>query len=100
MSRWILVDAFGVTPSATSLRAGQTLTLTITSTEPLKAAPSVAFSQPGRAAMTKIATSIGAGRYRVSFTVATGAAGIATIRITGRDTGGGVNTSTRTVTIR
>ena len=89
MARTVLVDAFAVTLSATSVRAGQTLTVTSTSTEALRAAPTVSFTQPGRAAVTRTAISLGVGRYRVTFTVATGAAGTATIRIAGRDTAGG-----------
>jgi spore germination protein YaaH/flagellar hook assembly protein FlgD len=100
LSRTILVDAFRTVLSATSVQAGQTLTVTLTTTEALRAAPIVTFTQPGRAAVTRTATSLGSGRYRVSFTVAAGTAGAATIRIAGRDTAGGLNTSTRSVTIR
>ncbi len=99
-SRSILVDAFGVALSASTVRAGQTLTVTVTTTEPLRAAPTITFTQPGRGVVTRTATSLGSGRYRMSFTVAAGAAGTATIRITGRDTAGGLNTSTRTVTVQ
>ena len=100
LSRTILVDAFRAVLSAASVQAGQTLTVTITTTEALRAAPIVTLIQPGRAAVTRTAISLGSGRYRVSFVVAAGAAGAATIRIAGRDTAGGLNTSTRSVTIR
>lgn len=100
LTRPVLLDAFSVSLSATSVGAGQTLTVTVTTTEPLRAAPVISFTQPGRSAVTRTATSLGSGRYRVSFTVATGAAGLATIRISGRDTAGGLNTSIRMVTIR
>jgi hypothetical protein len=100
LTRSIVVDAFSARLSATTLRAGQTLTVTMTSTEPLRAAPIVSFTQPGRAAVKRTATSLSSGRYRVTFTVASGAAGIATIRIAGRDTAGGLNVTTRSVTIR
>jgi len=100
LSRAILVDAFGAVLSATSVQAGQTLTVTVTTTEALRAAPIVTFTQPGRAAVTRTAISLGSGRYRVSFTVATGPSGAATIRISGRDLAGGLNTTTRAVTIR
>ncbi|HEY3163930.1 MAG TPA: glycosyl hydrolase family 18 protein [Candidatus Limnocylindrales bacterium] len=99
-TRTVLVDAFSVSLSATSVRAGQTLTITLTSTEPLRAAPTVVFTQPGRSAVTRTAASLGGGRYRVSFTIATGAAGTGTIRIEGRDISGGLNLSTRTVSIQ
>jgi len=100
LTRPILADAFNPTLSATTVRAGRTLTVTFRTVEPLKYAPNVTFAQPGRAAVRKAATSLGGGRYRVSFVVASGPAGRATITIAGRDTSGGVNVSTRTVTIR
>ena len=96
----VLVDAFDVRLSATTVRAGQTLTVTFRTIEALKALPSVTFSQPGRAGVRKVAVSLGSGRYRVSFVVASGAAGPGTIAIAGRDTGGGVNASTRPLTIQ
>jgi flagellar hook assembly protein FlgD len=100
LTRAVLVDAFDVRLSATTVRAGQTLIVTFRTIEPLKATPTVTFVQPGRTAVRKTATSLGAGRYRVSFTVASGAAGAAAVTIAGRDTGGGMNTTTRRLTIR
>jgi hypothetical protein len=100
VGRSVVVDAFRTVLSATSVRAGQTLTVTVTSTEALRSAPTITFTQPGRAAVARTAVSLGSGRYRATFTVASGAAGTATIRISGRDTAGGVNTSSRSVTIR
>jgi spore germination protein YaaH/flagellar hook assembly protein FlgD len=100
VSRPILVDAFRVAVSATVLKAGQTLTLTLTSTEALRAAPTITFVQPGRAAVTKTATALGSGRYRVAFAIASGRAGAATIQIAGRDSAGGLNRSSSVVTIR
>jgi spore germination protein YaaH/flagellar hook assembly protein FlgD len=100
LTRSVLVDAFDVALSTATLRAGQTLTVTFRTVEPLAGSPSVTFTQPGRTGVRKTATSLGSGRYRVSFVVASGASGAATITIRGRDTGGGVNTTTRRVTIR
>jgi len=100
LTRPVVVDAFSARLSATSVRAGQTLAVALTTTEPLRAAPIVTFTQPGRAAVKRTATSLGSGRYRVTFTVGSGTAGIATIRIAGRDTAGGLNVTTRSVTIR
>jgi hypothetical protein len=99
-SATVSTDAFRTALSASTVRPGQTLTITITSTESLGAAPRVAFTQPGRSGVTKTATSLGGGRYRVAFAVASGSAGTATIRIAGRDTLGGLNVTSRTVTIR
>jgi hypothetical protein len=100
VSRSVVVDAFTTTLSAASVRAGQTLTVTVTSTEALRSAPTISLKQPGRTAVARTAISLGSGRYRVTFTVTSGAAGTATIRISGRDTAGGTNTSSRSVTIR
>ncbi|HEX2755185.1 MAG TPA: glycosyl hydrolase family 18 protein [Candidatus Limnocylindrales bacterium] len=100
VSRSILVDAFRIALSATSVSAGQTLIVTVTTTEGLRSAPVIAFSRPGRAVVTRTATALGSGQYRATFVVAAGTAGKATIRVTGRDSGGGLNTSTRSVTIR
>jgi flagellar hook assembly protein FlgD len=99
-SRAVLVDAFAAVLSATAVRAGQTLTVTVTTTEALRTAPTITFTQPGRATVSKVATALGSGRYRVTFAVATGAAGTATIKIAGRDVNGGLNVSSRSVTIR
>jgi spore germination protein YaaH/flagellar hook assembly protein FlgD len=100
LARTILVDAFDVAVSATTLRAGQTLTVTLTTVEPLRSSPSVTFTQPGRAGVRKTATALGSGRYRISFVVAAGSAGSATCVISGRDTAGAVNTTIGRVTIR
>ena len=100
LTRSILADAFNVSLSSTSLRAGQPLTVTFTTVEPMRSSPYVTFTQPGRAAIRTVAASLGSGRYRVTFVVGSGPAGSATIAIAGRDTSGGVNTTTRTVTIR
>jgi len=53
----------------------------------------VIFSQPGRSAVTKTATLISMGRYRVSFAVAAGGAGQAKIVISARDSAAGLNRS-------
>jgi spore germination protein YaaH/flagellar hook assembly protein FlgD len=100
LTRAVAADAFSVRLSATAVHAGQKLIVTLTTTEPLRAAPTVSFTQPGRAAVRRTATSLGSGRYRVTFTVGSGTAGIATIRIAGRDRAGGLNATTRSVTIR
>ena len=97
--RAILLDAFAPTLSASTLKPGQTLTVSFRTVEPLRGRPSVTFRQAGRPAVTRTATLVGPGRYRVAFRVATGA-GPATIRITGRDTAGGLNVTNRAVTVR
>ena len=64
-SRAVLSDAFRVGLSATSVGAGQTLTVTMTTTETLKAAPVVVFTQPGLATVTRTATALGSVGGRV-----------------------------------
>jgi spore germination protein YaaH/flagellar hook assembly protein FlgD len=100
VSRSVIADAFRTTLSATTVRAGQTLTVTAVSTEPLRASPTIALTQPGHATATRTATSLGSGTYRATFTIATGPAGSATIAIAGRDTSGGLNTTTRLITVQ
>ena len=100
VSRSVLVDAFATTLSSTSLRPGQILTVTFTTTEPLRSNPTTSFTQPGRTGVARTVTALGSGRYRVTFSVAAGAAGTAILRISGRDTAGGLNTITRSITIR
>ena len=99
LGRTILADAFRVVRSASAVRSGQTLTLTLTTTEPLRSNPNVRFTQPGLSMVQRTATSLGSGKYRVTFTIAPGPAGTATIRIAARDSSYGVNASTATVTI-
>ena len=100
MSKLVLVDAFSVVASSWTPAAGQTLTLTFGSSETLKANPTVRFTQAGRSGVTKTATSLGGGRYRVSFTVVAGAPGKASITIAGRDLGGRTNSQTVYATVQ
>ncbi len=100
VTRPVVVDAFRVSLSAAVVHAGQSLTVIVTTTEPLRAAPSISFTQPGRTAVVRTAISLGGGRYRVTFAAASGRAGTASLRISGRDAAGGLNVTTRSVTIR
>jgi hypothetical protein len=95
----IAADAFSTSLASSAFAAGQTLTLTFSSTERLAALPTVTFTQPGRAAVKRTAVAVNGGRYRVSFVVAAGPAGSATLVIGARDASGGWNTTARTVTI-
>ncbi|HEX5823625.1 MAG TPA: FlgD immunoglobulin-like domain containing protein, partial [Candidatus Limnocylindrales bacterium] len=99
LNRTVIVDAFGVSLSATTLRGGQTLTITMKTAEGLRVRPTVRFSQTGKAAITKTAASLGGGRYRVSFTILAGGAGPAAIRIVGHDTSGGINATYASVSV-
>jgi spore germination protein YaaH/flagellar hook assembly protein FlgD len=99
-TRLVLADAFGIEPSSWSPAGGTTLTVTIRTAEPLAAAPRVTFAQSGRSAVAKTATSLGGGRYRVSFSVVAGATGPATITVSGRDAAGGAASRSISVTVR
>jgi hypothetical protein len=100
LTKVVLVDAFSVSASPASPAGGQTLTLTLRSAEPLRAAPRVTFRQAGKAAVTRTATSLGGGRYVVRFAVVTGATGPATIGITARDAAGRTNSQSLTITVQ
>jgi flagellar hook assembly protein FlgD len=100
LRRAIVVDAFIVSPSATTLAAGQALTVAFTTVEPLRSRPVVTLSQPGGAPVKRTATLVSTGRFTVSFTVAAGSAGSATLQIAARDVAGGLNVSIRTLAVR
>jgi spore germination protein YaaH/flagellar hook assembly protein FlgD len=100
LTKLILVDAFSVTASPASPAGGGTLTLTLRSAEPLRAAPRVTFRQAGLAAVARTATSLGGGRYVVRFAVAAGAPGAATIGITARDAAGRTNSQSLTIAVQ
>jgi spore germination protein YaaH/flagellar hook assembly protein FlgD len=98
LSRSVVVDAFTVSLSRTP-QAGQTLTLTLRSAEPLSVGPKVTLSQAGRATVTRSATSLGDRRYAVTFTLPAGVTGPATFLIVARDAGGHAVGQRVTVTV-
>jgi flagellar hook assembly protein FlgD len=91
--RWVWASAFTVVPNRTTVRAGQTLSVRFRSTEKLSTAPRVTFSQPGRTGVTVTATKLSDGSWKASFAVRSGSAGAASIKVTAKDSGGGVNTT-------
>jgi hypothetical protein len=99
LGRSVFAGAFVVTASPTTLHAGQALTVTIRSVEPLATRPVVTFAQPGHAAVAKSATLLSTGLFRVSFVVAAGGTGTASVSIRARDSAGGTNRASFTVTI-
>jgi hypothetical protein len=88
LSRTVWVAGFAVTPSATTVRAGQKLTVTFVAIEPLDTRPVVTFTQPGRTGVSVTATRLSNGSYRAAFTVQSGSAGAASIRVRALDSGG------------
>jgi spore germination protein YaaH/flagellar hook assembly protein FlgD len=88
LRRSVWVSAFVVSTSASTVRAGQHLTITFRTVESLRTRPQVSFTQPGRSTVTVRATRLSNGSYRAVFSVQRGAAGTATVRISARDSGG------------
>ena len=91
--------AFAVTPSATTVKPGQTLRIDFRTLEPLTTRPTVGFKQPGRTAVSVTATRLPDGSYRASFKVARGSAGAGSVKITAKDSGGRTNAMTVAVAI-
>jgi spore germination protein YaaH/flagellar hook assembly protein FlgD len=99
LRRAIYASAFTISPSATSLHAGQTLTITFRSVERLSTRPVVTFTQSGRTGVTKTATLLSNGSYRVSFLVASGGTGPATVALSAKDSLGHTNRGSLTVSV-
>jgi spore germination protein YaaH/flagellar hook assembly protein FlgD len=99
LRRDVLAGAFAIRPSATRLKPGQTLTVTVRTVEPLSGRPVVRFTQVGRPGVSVTAVKLPSGAYRASFTVRTGGSGTATIKVTGTDTGGRANSRSITVQV-
>jgi flagellar hook assembly protein FlgD len=93
LSRPVWVTGFAIGPSATTVVAGQRLTVNFSSIEPLSTRPVVALVQPGRAAVYVTATRLTNGSYRAVFTIQTGPAGPATITVSAKDSSGRRNTT-------
>ncbi len=99
LRRPIVVDAFALTLSATKLKAGRTLTVRFSSVEGLKSRPVVTFDQTGRPPVRRFTRLVAPGRYIVSFLVAPGGSGPATVRISATDSAGHRNATVRLVSV-
>lgn len=100
LTRTVRASAFAATLSPTTLRVGQTLTVSFSTIEPLRTTPVVTFRQPGSVPPVVVtATRLANGTFRATFTVRTGPAGNASIRIAATDTGGHLNAQAFGVTI-
>jgi flagellar hook assembly protein FlgD len=97
--RAVWAAGFAITPSASTVKAGQTLTVRVTTIEPLTARPVVTFTQPGRAGVRVTATRLADGTYRAAFKVATGSAGTGSVRVAATDSGGHANATSIPITI-
>ena len=99
LRRAIYATGFTIGASSSALHAGQTLTLTFRSVERLSTRPTVTFTQSGKAGVTKTASLLSNGSYRVSFVVASGGTGPATIAISAKDSLGHTNRGSMTVSV-
>jgi flagellar hook assembly protein FlgD len=96
----LTVAAFDITVNPAAPRRGQSITVTATSAEALAAAPTLTISQPGVKARTVTMVKSGA-VWRITTKLnAGGSTGTLTLKVTGRDTGGGTNTATTTLTLK
>jgi hypothetical protein len=99
LRRAVFAGAFRATPSTTSPRAGTTFSVTFRSVEPLGRKPRVTFRQAGRTTVLMTVVRRSDGSWRASVTVAAGAPGAALVTIAARDSLGGRNQSSLTVTV-
>jgi hypothetical protein len=100
LRRTIVADAFSSTLSATTLAAGQQVTVRFRSTEPLATPPTATLRQVGLAPATMEVVRLANGSFSATATIAPDAPGPATIVLAGRDTGRHTNSSTLSVTVQ
>ena len=82
---WVYSSGIRILASDTTPAAGQAITITATSVEALRTAPSAWITQPGRASVAYPMTRVGTSTYRVRITLKAGHAGAMTVRISGLD---------------
>jgi hypothetical protein len=84
--------AFELKPSATTVRRGRKMTLTVVTSEPLKGGPRLTVHQPGRGAYVVKLTRIGTSTYRATWTLKPGGrAGKLSLTVTATDAAKGRN---------
>jgi len=90
----VAVDAFRITLSDTTPARGQQVTVTVLTTEPLRAAPRLTITQPGRTPLSVSTVRVATSTYRATVRLASsGGTGPLTIRVAGYDADGGYNAS-------
>ncbi len=99
LERPVWVAAFAVTPSATKVVPGNSLSVRFVSIEPLTSRPTVTFEQPGRPVVKVAATRLADGSYKATFNVGTGPAGAGSVKVAATDAEGGANSTTVAITI-
>jgi hypothetical protein len=97
----IQAAAFELRPSATTVRRGRKMTLTVVTSEPLKGRPRLTVRQPGRVAYAVKLTKIGTSTYRATWLLKTGGrAGRVTLTVSGTDAANGRNSTVLALRIR
>ncbi len=99
LERSLWAAGFAVTPSATTVAPGKTLTIRFVAIEPLTSRPTVTFKQPGLAGVKVAATRLADGSYKAAFTVRAGPAGVGNVKVVATDSEGGVNSTTVAITV-
>ena len=94
LGRPVWAAAFAVTPSATTVKPGTSLTVRFSAIEPLATRPVVTWAQPGKTPVAITATRLANGTYAATFRVVPGNDGTGSIRITAKDSGRRANTMT------
>jgi len=90
-------DAFLVKPSDATPGRAQSITVTVTSAEPLSANPRVTVSQPGFAAWSVGTVKLSSTTYRATLKLKTGGStGTVSFKASGQDAGGATQTTRRT----
>ena len=98
---WVQAAAFEIKPSATTVRRGRKLTLTVVTSEPLKGSPRLTVHQPGRVAYSVKLIRIGPATYRARWTLKPGGrAGKLTLTVTGTDRSRGRNATALVLRLR
>lgn len=97
----LTAGAFAITTSPTAAVAGQNLTITALSAEPLSGSPRLTISQSGATARTMVMTRIGPNTWRVTIRLATvGRGGSVGLEVVGTDARGGSNVATTGVSLK
>jgi len=88
------VNAFRLSLSDSTPARGQLVTVSMVTTEPLRAAPRLTYTQPGRAPVVVGTTRVSTSVYRVTFRLSSGGtAGPLVLRVSGYDIDAGYNWS-------
>ena len=90
----VAVNAFRVSLSDSTPARGQLITVTVVTTEPLRAAPRLTITQPGRAPVSVTTARLSASTYRATVRLSrAGGTGALALKVAGHDVAGGYNSS-------